>query len=549
MSDSANITLDNVSRFYGEVLGVNRVTLSIPPGITSLVGPNGSGKTTLMNLMTGLVRPTYGQIRVLGVAPSEPQKLFRLVGYSTQFDSFPKGLTGFQFIQSFLRFFGYSSGTSMVLASKAIAQAGLNDAAHRKIASYSKGMRQRIKLAQAIAHDPKVLVLDEPLNGLDPMVRAETIALFRRWANEGRHVIVSSHVLHEVDLISDRVILLTGGYVVAEGQKGAMLAKIDDSVYAADISVAKAGELTAVATLDQMNAKLDQAGAEWKRAQELYLNKLMAQVDYDTDKANYEVAKANVSVAKSGIAQAQADLDKAQRNVDFCIIKSPVAGVIIDRRVNIGQTVVSSLNAPSLFLIAEDLTKMQIWVAVNEADVARIKPGTPVTFTCDAFPGRQFEGTVGKVRLNATMTQNVVMYTVVVNTENPDKVLLPYLTANVDFTVSKQTNALLVPNAALRWSPSSASEIAAGARSQNPVDPPGENSSGVRSAGGNQGVVWLKDGEFVRPVEVKVGTSDGSSTAVVADNLKEGEEVVTGETMGPVQGTTQNPFVPRFVRH
>jgi ABC-2 type transport system ATP-binding protein len=218
MTDSANITLDNVSRFYGEVLGVNRVTLSIPPGITSLVGPNGSGKTTLMNLMTGLVRPTYGEIRVLGIAPSEPQKLFRLVGYSTQFDSFPKGLTGFQFIQSFLRFFGYSSAASMELAGKAIEQVGLTEAADRKIAAYSKGMRQRIKLAQAIAHDPKVLVLDEPLNGLDPLVRAETIALFRRWANEGRHVIVSSHVLHEVDLISDRVILLTGGYVVAEGQ-------------------------------------------------------------------------------------------------------------------------------------------------------------------------------------------------------------------------------------------------------------------------------------------------------------------------------------------
>jgi ABC-2 type transport system ATP-binding protein len=216
MTDSANITLDNVSRFYGEVLGVNRVTLSIPPGITSLVGPNGSGKTTLMNLMTGLVRPTYGEIRVLGIAPSEPQKLFRLVGYSTQFDSFPKGLTGFQFIQSFLRFFGYSSAASMELAGKAIEQVGLTEAADRKIAAYSKGMRQRIKLAQAIAHDPKVLVLDEPLNGLDPLVRAETIALFRRWANEGRHVIVSSHVLHEVDLISDRVILLTGGYVVAE---------------------------------------------------------------------------------------------------------------------------------------------------------------------------------------------------------------------------------------------------------------------------------------------------------------------------------------------
>lgn len=216
--NAGDITFDNVSRFYGEVLGVNRITLSIPPGVTSLVGPNGAGKTTLMNLMTGLVRPTYGRISVLGISPDEPRKLFRLVGYSTQFDSYPRGLTGFQFIQSFLRFFGYSTARTRDLASKAIEQVGLSEAAHRKIAGYSKGMRQRIKLAQAIAHDPTVLVLDEPLNGLDPLVRAETIALFKRFAAEGRHVIVSSHILHEVDLISDRVILLSGGYVVAEGQ-------------------------------------------------------------------------------------------------------------------------------------------------------------------------------------------------------------------------------------------------------------------------------------------------------------------------------------------
>jgi ABC-2 type transport system ATP-binding protein len=218
MTDDGNITFDNVSRFYGEVLGVNRITLSIPPGITSLVGPNGSGKTTLMNLLTGLVRPTYGRISVLGIAPTDPQRLFRLVGYSTQFDSFPKGLTGFQFIHAFLRFFGYSSAKSLELAGEAIEQVDLTEAADRKIAAYSKGMRQRIKLAQAIAHDPKVLVLDEPLNGLDPLVRARTIELFRKYAAEGRHVIVSSHVMHEVDLISDRVILLSGGYVVAEGQ-------------------------------------------------------------------------------------------------------------------------------------------------------------------------------------------------------------------------------------------------------------------------------------------------------------------------------------------
>jgi ABC-2 type transport system ATP-binding protein len=217
MSDE-QIQFENVSRFYGEVLGVNRVSLSIPPGVTSLVGPNGAGKTTLMNLMTGLVLPSCGSIRVLGIKPSDPEKLFRIIGYASQFDSFPKGLTGLEFIYFFLRLFGYSSSECTRLAATAIDRVRLGEAAGRAVAGYSKGMRQRIRLAQAIAHDPRVLVLDEPLNGLDPLVRAETIALFRQFAAEGRHVIVSSHILHEVDMISDQVILLSSGYVVAEGQ-------------------------------------------------------------------------------------------------------------------------------------------------------------------------------------------------------------------------------------------------------------------------------------------------------------------------------------------
>ena len=217
-ANGGRVTFDNVSRFYGEVLGVNRVTLSIPPGITSLVGPNGSGKTTLMNLMSGLVHPTRGQIRVLDIPPTDPERLCRVLGYSTQFDSFPRGLTGHQLVFSFLRLFGYDEVTCNRLAGAAIERLRMTEAADRKVAAYSKGMRQRIKLAMAIAHDPQVLVLDEPLNGLDPLVRAETITLFRELAAQGRHVIVSSHVLHEVDQISDQVILLSNGYVVAEGQ-------------------------------------------------------------------------------------------------------------------------------------------------------------------------------------------------------------------------------------------------------------------------------------------------------------------------------------------
>jgi ABC-2 type transport system ATP-binding protein len=212
------IVFEDVSKFYGEILGVNRVNLSIPPGVTSLVGPNGSGKTTLMNLMTGLVRPTRGRIQVLGVSPGEPEKLFRLLGYSTQFDAFPKGLTGFQFVYSYLRLAGNDSETATQLAWSAIDRVNLREAAARNVGGYSKGMRQRIRLAQALSHNPRVLVLDEPLNGLDPLARAEMIELFRLAAAGGCYVIISSHILHEVDAISDQVVLLSNGYVVAEGQ-------------------------------------------------------------------------------------------------------------------------------------------------------------------------------------------------------------------------------------------------------------------------------------------------------------------------------------------
>ena len=212
-----DIVFDNVSKFYGEVLGVNRVHLSIPPGITSLVGPNGSGKTTLMNLMTGLLQPTEGNLTVLGMTMAEPESLFRKMGYCTQYDSFPKGATGRSFIRSYLAVHGMERKRVDEMTERALERVNLTDAAHRKVAAYSKGMRQRIKLGQAIAHEPEVLVLDEPLNGLDPMARAEMISLFQELARAGRHLIISSHILHEVDLISDQVILLNEGYVVAEG--------------------------------------------------------------------------------------------------------------------------------------------------------------------------------------------------------------------------------------------------------------------------------------------------------------------------------------------
>ncbi len=211
------VLFEDVSKFYGEVLGVNRIDLSIGPGITSLVGPNGSGKTTLMNLATGLLRPTEGRVSVCGIEPSDPERLFATVGYCTQFDTYPRGITGWDFVHLYLKLSGLDDAAAVAQARRAIERVGMNDAAARRIAGYSKGMKQRIKLAQAIAHDPQVLLLDEPLNGLDPLARSEVIELLRSFAAAGRTVVISSHILHEVDELSDRVVLVHGGYIVAEG--------------------------------------------------------------------------------------------------------------------------------------------------------------------------------------------------------------------------------------------------------------------------------------------------------------------------------------------
>ena len=222
------VMFEDVSKFYGEVLGVNRVTLNIPPGITSLVGPNGSGKTTLMNLMTGLIHPDTGRILMRGISPRDPEALMRITGYATQYDTAPRWATGFTFITTGLRLFGYARVEAEEKAWKALERVRLTEAAGRKVGAYSKGMRQRVRLAQAIAHDPELLVLDEPLNGLDPLVRAETIDLFRSLAAEGKHVILSSHVLQEVDVISDQVVLIANGMIVAEGQIRGVRDEIDE---------------------------------------------------------------------------------------------------------------------------------------------------------------------------------------------------------------------------------------------------------------------------------------------------------------------------------
>lgn len=364
--------------------------------------------------------------------------------------------------------------------------------------------------------------------------------------------------------------------------KGSILANIDPRLYQAALESGKAQMAQANATLihDQadlgrLKALLAQADNEWKRAEKIGPSDALSQNDYDTFQANYGTAVANLAVGKAqveqaqaGVAQAKATLDQAQANVNYCTITSPVDGEIIDRRVNIGQTVVSGLSAPSLFLIAKDLKKMQLWVAVNEADVGNIHPGQNATFTVDAFPGEVFKGSVNRVRLNATMTQNVVTYTVEVNTDNSNLRLLPYLTANVQFEVKKDEDVLLVPNAALRWYPQPQSvapdvraqveaadnQNASGPQQQTQAEPttsPAEEHKSRHrhnAEAEKSGTIWIKDGQYVRPVTVSVGPTDTFNTEVSSPDLKDGAEVVVGEIHEEDASQTTNPFAPQVFR-
>ncbi len=372
---------------------------------------------------------------------------------------------------------------------------------------------------------------------------------------------------------------------------GTELAVIDKRIYQAQYDQAKAALDRANADYLQLLAKRDQAEAEWNRAQKLHqLNlpslsgygtqgnsgtaspsstiKGISDSDYDLAKANYEVAKANAEVGTTAIKQAEAALSLAKTNLDYTVITSPVKGTIIDRRMNVGQTVVAALNAPSLFLIAKDLRKMEVWASVNEADIGRIKLDMPVRFSVDTFPNEVFHGTVTKIRYNASMNQNVVLYTVEIMTDNSDLKLIPYLTADVKFEVDQRKDVLLAPNGALTWEPrpnqvspnyreqfvaavSAGSRGSSGGGGERVMS--GEGKKGGKGGGTprpkpreNHGTVWVKDEEFVKPIEVDLGATDGLSTEISGPEVTEGMEVVIGETREEAGGDAKNPFAPQF---
>ena len=323
---------------------------------------------------------------------------------------------------------------------------------------------------------------------------------------------------------------------------GMLLAKIDDVTYVADLNVARAllkraeaSVAVAKASLKEAQVRFGQASREWERAQKIGVGVALSQTAYDNYRTAFETAEVSVTMAEAQLQQAeasvieaQAGVEKTERNLSYCDIVSSVNGVIIDRRVNVGQTVVSSMSASSLFLVARDLRRVQIWVAVNEADIGSIREGGPVTFTVDTFPGRTFKGTVRRIRLNATITSNVVTYTVEIVTDNADGTLLPFLTANVLFETARADGGICIPAKALRFAPDGRPD-------------------------GKTIFVLDADGK-PRPVKVEVLLNNGLDASVKGDGLAAGARVVTGVTRRSAVAKTgtsgesdgASPFMPKM---
>ncbi len=335
-------------------------------------------------------------------------------------------------------------------------------------------------------------------------------------------------------------------------EKDTVLAKIDPTPYQAQLDQAEATLESSQANLLQIDAAREKAEHDLRRAEGLRAKAAISEADYDSAVATCKAAKANLAVGKAAIHQNVAALQMAKTNLGYTTITSPVRGVILARRVNIGQTVVASLNAPSLFLIAKDLRRMQVWASVNEADIGHIHLDMPVRFTVDAYGDEQFRGKVTQIRMNATMTQNVVTYTVIVTTDNSGGRLLPYLTANVQFELDHRTSVLLVPNAALRWKPqaaqidASAKKAVSTAAEESAAAEPAENPSASR--------LWVAVGAGrVQPVDVTVGITDGLLTEVSGSDVKAGMQIVAGDESEDKEGDeatdtsdskTRNPFLP-----
>jgi HlyD family secretion protein len=319
-------------------------------------------------------------------------------------------------------------------------------------------------------------------------------------------------------------------------EKGTVLARLDSALYQARLDQARGRVAKAQADIEQAQAKHRQCQRELERIKKLRARgtAIVAEPEYDSTLAHFESAKAALAVSESELLIATADLEEATVNLGYTTIRSPVKGIVLDRRINLGQSLVASLNASSLFLIARDLTRMEIWSSVNETDIGSIHDGQKVRFTVGALPRETFEGKVSQIRLNASMTQNIVTYTVVISVDNSLNRLLPYLTARLQFEVEAREGVLLVPNAALRWQPrlenvvpEARETIALALRRRAPAKGMTSRPDSF-TEGEAGGVLWIRRGDFVSPVKVSAGLSDGVVTEISGGGLAEGAEIVVG---------------------
>jgi ABC-2 type transport system ATP-binding protein len=211
------VAADHLSKWYGQVIGLNDVTVQLPHGITGLLGPNGAGKSTFMKLITGQLRPSKGTVAVFGQPIWGNPSLFFRIGFCPEQDAFYERMTGLEWVSALVRLNGYSESQALEAGRAALEKVDLLSAADKKIGAYSKGMRQRVKLAQALVHDPELLILDEPLSGMDPIMRRKTLRLIKEWARAGKSILVSSHILHEIESMTSNILLIHNGRILAEG--------------------------------------------------------------------------------------------------------------------------------------------------------------------------------------------------------------------------------------------------------------------------------------------------------------------------------------------
>ncbi|HEK85542.1 MAG TPA: efflux RND transporter periplasmic adaptor subunit [Candidatus Aminicenantes bacterium] len=354
-------------------------------------------------------------------------------------------------------------------------------------------------------------------------------------------------------------------------KQGEILAELDQSQLEAQIEQNQANYQNAVATVDAAKVALEIAQKNYERAKSLYAKNLIASQDMDQAEANYLQAKANLTQAQARANQAKYQLDASKVNLSYAIIRSPIDGVVVSRNVNVGQTVAASFQAPVLFQIANDLTKMQVQCLVDEADVGKVKEGQKVKFTVEAYPNETFWGTVKQVRYAAQVSQNVVQYTAILDVDNSSLKLLPGMTATCSIIVGEAKNVLRVPNAALRFTPDlkpeelqkimkAAFDEMAARRQQTGENQPAQSSQrafnpaqmsqmgGAAGAAGQSAArrgparVWMLDEKGdLKVVFLRTGVTDGSYTEVISGNLKEGDEVILGLMTVSSNSRTQTP--------